>query len=406
MKRLAAIAGRVLACCSLMVALSQPLAAQGVGSGTPPKPLNSSIWINSEDYPDRAKREGAEGVVQFAVTVGVDGRVQRCDIIRSSGRTDLDERTCAVVTLRARFAPALDAQGKPTVGVHRRVVSWKLADPPPVTATTTTAANGVQPPVPVEPAVSPPVTTPVATPVVSVSRPPVVGGPRYALVVGNSQYTGGMGALANPVRDAQLVALALQRAGFSVEVVTNANQRALKSAIARFGQRLLAAGKQSTGLFYYAGHGVQSHGANYLIPVDAALETEADVDLDGVSADTVIRQMAQAGVSTSIVILDACRNMPLTRQFRAGDRGLARMEAPNGSYIAYSTAPGQTAADGNGTNSPFALALVAEMAKRDEPIESMFRNVRNAVFRATNGKQTPWDSSSLFDSFVFTPSPR
>lgn len=404
MKLSAAIVGRVLACSYLAIGLPPQLEAQASSSQvTPPKPLNSSIWINSNDYPGTAIREGGEGTVQFAVTVGVDGRVQRCDIIRSSGRTDLDEKTCAVVTLRARFSPALDAQGKPTVGVHRRVVTWKLPDEPlPVATTTTTAANGVQQPLPVEPAVSQPVTTPV----VSVSRPPIVGGPRFALVVGNSQYTGGMGALANPVRDAQLVAQALQRAGFSVEVVTNANQRSLKAAIARFGQRLLTAGKQSTGLFYYAGHGVQSHGANYLIPIDAAIETEADVDLDGVSADTVIRQMAQAGVSTSIVILDACRNMPLTRQFRAGDRGLARMEAPNGSYIAYSTAPGQTAADGNGANSPFALALVTEMAKRDEPIESMFRNVRNAVFRATNGKQTPWDSSSLFDSFVFTPSPR
>lgn len=384
MKRLLTAAGLLFVCGSAGVAAAAPIGATAINAGD---------WISSNDYPSAALREDRGGRVTFSVTVGPDGSAQRCDIVISSGSPDIDAVTCDVIMRRARFNPARDASGKAATGTYKSSVNWTIpvdSQPAP-----TNLASGAQPAAPMQPATA---TIPAAP-----TRPAALG-PRYALVVGNAQYGTSLGSLTNPVRDAQLIAQALQASGFSVEVVTNANQRTLKLAIARFGQRLLAAGKQSTGLFYYAGHGVQAHGVNYLIPVDAAIETEADVDLDGVPADAVVSQMAQAGASTSIVILDACRNMPLARQTRGGERGLARMEAPNGSYIAYSTAPGQTATDGTGLNSPFALALVAEMAKRDTPIESMFRNVRNAVYRATDGKQTPWDSSSLFDDFVFSPS--
>ena len=162
-----------------------------------------------------------------------------------------------------------------------------------------------------------------------------------------------------------------------------------------------AAGSGATGLFFFAGHGVQSRGINYLIPSGAAIRREADLELEAVPADNVLLQMQEAGVSTNIVILDACRNMPLTRSFRNGARGLAQMEAPNGSFIAYSTAPGAVAADGEGANSPFAAALVREIARPGQPIEAVFRNVRRSVLRVTEGEQTPWDSSSLVDPFYF-----
>ena len=115
----------------------------------------------------------------------------------------------------------------------------------------------------------------------------------------------------------------------------------------------------------------------------------------------VDRLRAEVALRTAIVILDACRNNPLSRGFRSATRGLARMDAPNGSYVAYSTAPGQTAADGTGKNSPFAAALVAEMVKPGQGIEEAFRNVRINVSQATNGEQTPWDSSSLMSSLYF-----
>ncbi len=228
-------------------------------------------------------------------------------------------------------------------------------------------------------------------------------GPRVALVIGNATYGVRLGSLANPGNDAQLIAAGLRAVGFQVELVLNANQRSMKQAISRLGQRLTAAGRGSTGLFYYAGHGIQSRGVNYLIPVGAAIAREADVDLEAVTADTVLSQMEGAGASTNIVILDACRNSPVASSFRGGTRGLARMEAPNGSFLSYSTAPGSVAQDGNGRNSPFAQALAAELQQSGQPIEITFRNVRRSVLTATGGQQTPWDSSSLVDSFVFKP---
>lgn len=228
-------------------------------------------------------------------------------------------------------------------------------------------------------------------------------GPRLALIVTNANYGASFGNLSNPINDGRAIASALKASGFRVTIVADADQKAMKRAIMNFGQELTAAGSSTTALFYYAGHGIQSRGTNFLVPVGAAIATEADVDLEAVAADTVLRQMENAGASTNIVILDACRNLPVQRVYRDGTRGLARMEAPNGSYVAYSTAPGSVAADGMGTNSPFAIALTAEMAKPGQSIEAMFRNVRRTVVTVTGGKQTPWDSSSLLDGFVFTP---
>jgi uncharacterized caspase-like protein len=210
-----------------------------------------------------------------------------------------------------------------------------------------------------------------------------------------------LGPLANPSNDAQLIAARLRLTGFDVELVLDADQKAMKRAISRLGERMAAGGRGATGLFYYAGHGMQSRGTNYLIPVGASIQREADVDLEAVAADTVLAQMEDAGAATNILILDACRNTPLHRRFRSATRGLARMEAPNGSFISYSTAPGGVAVDGDGGNSPFALALSTELTRPGQPIEIAFRNVRRSVLTATNGEQTPWDSSSLIDSFVF-----
>jgi uncharacterized caspase-like protein len=225
--------------------------------------------------------------------------------------------------------------------------------------------------------------------------------PRLALVIANGAYEDGLPPLTNPVNDGKLVAATLKKLGFAVTLVENVDQKGMKRAISQFGDALGAAGPTTSALFYYAGHGLQVDGQNYLVPIHAAIAKEADVDLEAVSADTVLKQMEYAAPSTSIVILDACRNNPLSRGMRDGTRGLARMDAPNGSYVAYSTAPGQTAADGNGKNSPFATALVAEIVKPGQGIEEAFRNVRVNVSKATNGEQTPWDSSSLMSSFYF-----
>jgi hypothetical protein len=226
-------------------------------------------------------------------------------------------------------------------------------------------------------------------------------GPRLALVVGNGAYAG-MTRLRNPERDATLVATSLRKAGFDVELVTDVDQKSLKRAIARFGERLTRAGSGTTGLFYYAGHGLQVDGANYLIPVDAAITRRADVDLEGVSAETVLRQLADAKVQTGVVVLDACRTVPTyADEARAITLGLARMDAGNGMFIAYSTAPGQVAADGAAGNSPFSEALAALMLRPGQPIEVVFRDVRRQVIQKTGGAQVPWDASSLTSDFAF-----
>ncbi|MBL8709084.1 MAG: caspase family protein [Rhodospirillaceae bacterium] len=225
--------------------------------------------------------------------------------------------------------------------------------------------------------------------------------PRLALVVANGAYVGGLDPLTNPANDGKLIAATLQKLGFEVTLVQDVDQKGMKRAISEFGDALMDAGPTASALFYYAGHGLQVEGQNYLVPINAAIAKEADVDLEAVSADAVLKQMEYAAPRTSIVILDACRNNPLSRGFRSATRGLARMDAPNGSYVAYSTAPGQTAADGTGKNSPFAAALAAEIVKPGQGIEEAFRNVRVTVSKATDGAQTPWDSSSLMSSFYF-----
>ncbi len=228
-------------------------------------------------------------------------------------------------------------------------------------------------------------------------------GPRFALVIGNGEYSTSLGSLKNPPNDARLVADQLRASGFQVELVIDADQRSMKQAISRLGERMASGGRGSTGLFYFAGHGMQSRGVNYLIPTNAAIKREADVDLEAVSADTVLLQMEEADAGTNIIILDACRNTPVLRSFRSGTRGLAQMEAPNGSFISYSTAPGSVAADGAGDFSPFASALAQQLRNKAQPIEITFRNVRREVLKLTEGQQTPWDSSSLVETFMFNP---
>lgn len=232
---------------------------------------------------------------------------------------------------------------------------------------------------------------------------PALAEPRLALVIGNSNYGGGLGRLPNPANDAALMASTLTQLGFKVTRLLDADQKQMKRAISDFGSALAAAGPNAAGLFFYAGHGVQVGGENYLIPLHAEISKEADVELEAVPADWVLKQMEFAGNSLNIVILDACRNNPLSRSVRAASRGLARMDAPKGSFIAYSTAPGETAADGSGANSPYTAALAKAMLTPGVAIEETFRNARVDVLKATGEQQIPWESSSLTGAFYFQP---
>ncbi|MCK0149310.1 caspase family protein [Marivita sp. S6314] len=227
---------------------------------------------------------------------------------------------------------------------------------------------------------------------------------RLALVIGNSNYSS-VSPLDNPTRDAQLIATTLQSIDFEVTLLIDATQEQMNRALSQFGRSLREKGPDTTGLFYYAGHGVQSFGSNYLLPVDVSLRDAADLDLEGVEAQSVLRQMASARNRTNFVILDACRNNPFENIAEFDDPGLAEMKAPTGTFLAYATAPGAVALDGTGQNSPFTTALAQEMVKPGLAVEQVFKQVRVSVLDKTAGQQTPWDTSSLTSNFQFVNAP-
>lgn len=222
---------------------------------------------------------------------------------------------------------------------------------------------------------------------------------RLALVIGNSNYTGG-GALKNPVNDARSMKAALEDLGFDVLKYENCDQRMMKRAIDEFGQQLES---YDVGFFFYAGHGIQTSGANYLIPVGVELQSEADVEYDCVRADRVMAKMESANAKTNIIVLDACRNNPFERSWArsTNGKGLAFMNAPQGSLIAYATAPGNTAADGLGNNGLYTSALLKHINEPNLGIEAVFKKVRQDVIKESGGKQTPWESTSLTGDFYF-----
>ncbi len=222
---------------------------------------------------------------------------------------------------------------------------------------------------------------------------------RVALVIGNSAYK--EAPLRNPVNDANDIAATLKGLGFAVTLKTNANQKQMKQALREFGLTLKKGG---VGLFYYAGHGIQSRGRNYLVPVGANVESEAELEDESVDANLVLSYMEDAQNRVNIVVMDACRNNPFARSFRSASRGLAQMEAARGSFIAYATAPGSVAADGSGRNGVYTKHLLASLKRPDTDMEKVFKRAHAAVMEETNGKQTPWVSSSLTGDFYFNPS--
>jgi uncharacterized caspase-like protein len=210
------------------------------------------------------------------------------------------------------------------------------------------------------------------------------GESRHALVIGNGAYTNG--PLRNPVNDARAMAQALGEAGFNVMLVENATRAGMHRAIRTFGSLI---SKGGVGLFYYAGHGIQTGGRNFLIPVNADIEQEYEIEFGSIDMNLVLATMDSAKNGLNIVILDACRNNPFSRGFRSVQAGLAQMEAPTGTFIAFATAPGSVAADGAGENSVYTKYLLAEMALPGVPIELMFKQVRNGCDGGNQGPSDP-----------------
>ena len=220
---------------------------------------------------------------------------------------------------------------------------------------------------------------------------------RSALVIGNSAYS--TGPLKNPVNDATDMAASLQKLGFKVNLKKNADLQTMEEAIEDFGNRLKRGG---VGLFYYAGHGVQVGGINYLIPVGATINKESDVRFKALDAGRILAEMENANNGVNIVLLDACRDNPLGKSFRSSSRGLAIVSnSPSGTFISYSTSPGQVARDGEGRNSPYTRALLENIDKPGLSINGVFMKVRSMIKKETG--QVPWELSSLEGEFYFVP---
>jgi uncharacterized caspase-like protein len=219
---------------------------------------------------------------------------------------------------------------------------------------------------------------------------------RVALVIGNAAYRR-LPVLRNPVNDAADMAEKLKALGFDVSLVTDATQQAMEAAVRQFGARLAGS---DAGLFYYSGHGVQSNGENYLVPVDADVGAETDLRYKTVQADFVLDYMKRAGSKLNIVILDACRDNPFST-FRSASRGLAVVSAPTGSIVVYATSPGSVAEDGSGRNGTFTASLLKRIGTPGQDLKQMLDDVGKDVQGSTAGRQVPWVLSSYFGSFQF-----
>lgn len=224
----------------------------------------------------------------------------------------------------------------------------------------------------------------------------VLAAPRRALVIGNSAYT--RGPLRNPANDARAIAMELQSQGFEVVLGLDLRRGEMLQLIGDYSQAL--ARTKPVALFYFAGHGLQLSWRNYLVPVDAAIKNAADVQAQCFDVNSLIAGIGKARNPMNVIILDACRDNP----FGKGEqKGLSQLDAPPGTLLAYATSPGNIASDGDGSNGLYTEHLLREMTVPEAKIEDVFKRVRLAVRRRSNGLQIPWESTSLEEDFWFIP---
>ncbi len=230
-----------------------------------------------------------------------------------------------------------------------------------------------------------------------VHDPEQVSERRLALVIGNSTYNNA--PLANPSNDARAMSTKLRQLGFEVMEKENATREDMVRMSREFGNRLKLGG---VGVFYYAGHGVQLNGVNYLLPVDSDIQDETELQTRAYDINEMLNKMDSAKNRLNIVILDACRNNPLVRATRSDLHGLATMQQGTGTIVAYATQPGATAADGPvGGNSLYTQQLLLALSQPGLRVEDVFKQVRMEVYRRSGGAQTPWENSSLIGEFYF-----
>ena len=224
---------------------------------------------------------------------------------------------------------------------------------------------------------------------------------RVALLVGNSNYQSN--PLKNPSNDIRLLEKTLKKTGFEVITETDVSRKKFRKALNEFRNKLNSYGESTDALFYYSGHGMQYEGNNYLIPLKSDIETEYDLDDESISSNRILSAMASVSSGVKIILLDACRDNNFRSFVRSNKKGLALMTAETGTIIGYATGPGKVAFDGDGNYSPFAKALAESIENPGHTIERVLKETRKMVVEETNGRQTPWTSSSLTGDFYFIP---
>jgi hypothetical protein len=223
---------------------------------------------------------------------------------------------------------------------------------------------------------------------------------KKALCIGTAQYP--EAPLKNPVNDATDLSRRLEALGFSCKLCLDGSHKSMNEALKDFASELSGA---EVGLFFFAGHGMQISGENYLTAIDTDFTSETEAKYSSLSLNKVIEVLEKGDNATSIIILDACRNNPYERRWRGGEfLGLAPVYAPKGTIIAYATSPGQTASDGDNKNGAFTSALLNHIDNQNLTIEDLFKRVRNTLSAMTSGKQTSWEHTSLMGDFLFNPS--
>lgn len=232
------------------------------------------------------------------------------------------------------------------------------------------------------------------------SARPAPANQRIALVIGNNAYP--EQPLFNPVNDARDVRAALEDLGFEVVSATDADLAAMQAALLEFTDRIEDG---ATALVFYAGHGVQAKGRNYLVPVDAQLDSESALRFQALEMNDVLEELEYSGSKLNVVVLDACRNNPFLRRLRGASGGLAAVDAAAGTLIAYATAPGSVASDGSGGNGLYTEHFLEALRVPGLQVEAVFKQVRIGVADASGGEQIPWESSSLTGDFVFNQQP-
>ena len=227
---------------------------------------------------------------------------------------------------------------------------------------------------------------------------------RLALVIGQSAYRS-VPALPNPANDARAVTQLLTDSGFEVSTASDLSQSQMREKVSEFAGKVAAKGADTVALVFYAGHGLQIDGENYLVPVDIDVKREADIPIQAVRLNDILNTLTSVPSKMRILMLDACRNNPFPDINKTAGGGLAIVDAKVGSpgtFLSFSTSPGAVAEDGTGSNSPYTTALLAAGKESGIPIEETFKRVRLAVNKVTEGRQTPWDSSSLTEDFRFS----